>query len=70
MLVKGTGKKGKVCPRTGHEGTEGENRHSSTLSLTSALDKGGLFVNSTAQRNDNFNYVTSMYFSLQFQPTL
>jgi hypothetical protein len=29
---------GKVCPRTGHEGSEGEQRCSSTLSLTSALD--------------------------------
>jgi hypothetical protein len=33
--------KGKVLPRTGHEGTEGEYRYSSTLSLTSALDGGG-----------------------------
>jgi hypothetical protein len=30
--------KGKVHPRTGHEGPEGEHRYSSTLSLTSALD--------------------------------
>jgi hypothetical protein len=37
----GDGKgKGKVHPRTGHEGPEGEERCSSTLSLTSALDKG------------------------------
>jgi hypothetical protein len=35
--VKG---KGKVLPRTGHEGPEGELRYSSTLSLTSALDEG------------------------------
>jgi hypothetical protein len=28
-------------PRTGHEGSEGECRYSSTLSLTSALDVGG-----------------------------
>jgi hypothetical protein len=34
-------KKGKVLPRTGHEGPEGEYRYSSTLSLTSALDRGG-----------------------------
>ena len=28
----------KILPRTGHEGPEGKNRYSSTLSLTSALD--------------------------------
>ena len=33
--------KGKGQPRTGHEGPEGENRYSSTLSLTSVLDGGG-----------------------------
>jgi len=33
--------KGKVHPRTGHEGPEGEKRYSSTLYLTSALDGGG-----------------------------
>jgi len=33
-------KKGKVHPRTGHEGPEGEWSYSSTLSLTSALDVG------------------------------
>jgi hypothetical protein len=33
--------KGKVHPRTGHEGPEGEQRYSSTLSLTSALDEAG-----------------------------
>jgi hypothetical protein len=33
--------KGKVHPTTGHEGPEGEQRYSSTLSLTSALDGGG-----------------------------
>jgi hypothetical protein len=32
---------GKVPPRTGHEGPEGEYRYSSTLSLTSTLDGGG-----------------------------
>jgi len=37
ILQKGKGK-GKVHPRTGHEGPEGEYRYSSTLSLTSALD--------------------------------
>jgi hypothetical protein len=31
----------KVHPTTGHEGPEGEYRHTSTLSLTSALDGGG-----------------------------
>jgi hypothetical protein len=30
--------KGKIHPRTGHEGPEGEKRYNSTLSLTSALD--------------------------------
>ena len=33
--------KGEGHPRTGHEGPEGENRYSSTLSLTSALDGVG-----------------------------
>ena len=33
--------KGKVLPRTGHEGPEGEQSYSSTLSLTSELDGGG-----------------------------
>jgi len=33
--------KGKVHPRTGHEGPEGEKRYSSTLSLTSALNTVG-----------------------------
>jgi hypothetical protein len=33
--------KGKVRPRTGHEGPEGECRYSSTISLTSAQDGGG-----------------------------
>jgi hypothetical protein len=33
--------RGKVLPRAGHEGPEGEQRYSSTLSLTSALDEGG-----------------------------
>jgi len=33
--------KGKVHSRTGHEGSKGEERYSSTLSLTSALDGGG-----------------------------
>jgi len=32
--------KGKYHARTGHEGPEGEQRYSSTLSLTSALDVG------------------------------
>jgi len=34
-------RKGKVHPRTGHEGPEGEYRYSSTLSLTSTLDGVG-----------------------------
>ena len=33
--------KGKDHPRTDHEGPEGEQRYSSTLSLASALDGGG-----------------------------
>jgi len=33
--------KGKVYPRTGQGGLEGEQRYRSTLSLTSALDGGG-----------------------------
>jgi hypothetical protein len=33
--------KGKVHPRTGHEGPEGEWRYSSTLCLTSVLDGVG-----------------------------
>jgi hypothetical protein len=33
--------RGKVCHRTGHEDPEGEYRHSSTFSLTSALDVVG-----------------------------
>jgi hypothetical protein len=32
---------GNVHPITGHEGPEGENKYSSTLSLTSTLDGGG-----------------------------
>ena len=34
--------RGNVRHITGHEGAEGENKYSSTLSLTSALDGGGL----------------------------
>ena len=33
--------KGKVHPRTGHEGPKTEQRYSSTLSLTSTIDEGG-----------------------------
>jgi len=33
--------KGKVHPRTGHEGPEGEQMYSSTLPSTSELDGGG-----------------------------
>jgi hypothetical protein len=39
IWVKG---KGKVLPRTGHEGPEGEQMYSSTLPSTSVLDGGGL----------------------------
>jgi len=38
--------KGKVHPRTGHEGPDREKTYSSTLSLPSALD-GGWVVNAT-----------------------
>ena len=38
--LKGNGK-GNFHPRTGHEGPEGEYGYSSTLSLTSALDRVG-----------------------------
>jgi hypothetical protein len=41
MGGKGVKGKGKVHPRTGHEGPEREKRSISTLSLTSALDGGG-----------------------------
>jgi hypothetical protein len=42
VISQGKGKgKGKVRPRTGHVSPEGENRYSSTLSLTSALDGSG-----------------------------
>jgi len=37
MLFKG---KGKIHSRTSHEGPEGMQRYSPTLSLTSALDRG------------------------------
>ena len=41
-MVASIGKgKGKGHLVTGHEGPEGEQRYSSTLSLTSALDEGG-----------------------------
>ena len=39
--IKGKGK-GKILPRTGQEGPEGEQMYSSTLPSTSALDWGGL----------------------------
>jgi len=38
IMVEG---KGKIHPRTGHKGPEGEQRCSSTLSLNSALDGDG-----------------------------
>jgi hypothetical protein len=38
-IIYGKGK-GKGRPRTGHEDPDGEQRYSSTLSLTSALDRG------------------------------
>ena len=43
-MVKSKGK-GKFHPIAGHEGPEGEQRYSSTLSLTSSLD--GWVVNAT-----------------------
>ena len=36
-----SGSKCRVHPRTGHGGPEGEQRYSFTLSLTSAVDRGG-----------------------------
>ena len=42
ISCKGRGKgKGKIHPRTGHELPDGEQRYSSTLSLTLALGEGG-----------------------------
>ena len=41
--------KGKVYPRTDHEGPEGEWWYNSTLSLTSALDGGGLLKPSSGR---------------------
>jgi hypothetical protein len=38
------GEKRKIHPRTGHEGPMGEYRYSSLLSLTSALNGGGLLM--------------------------
>jgi hypothetical protein len=40
--------KGKILPRTGHEGPEGVWRCSSTLSLTLALDEGGCQLHAPA----------------------
>jgi len=40
-IATGSKGKGKVHPRTGHNGPEGELRYISTLSLTSLLDGGG-----------------------------
>jgi hypothetical protein len=40
LKVKGKGRSA-VHPRTGHEGSEGEQRYSTTLSLTSVLDGVG-----------------------------
>jgi hypothetical protein len=39
--------KGKIHPRSSHEGPEGEYKYSSNLSLTSALDGGGGVHNAT-----------------------
>ena len=41
LVQSSTERKGKLHPRTGNEGPEGEQRYSSTLSLTSAPDEGG-----------------------------
>jgi hypothetical protein len=40
--------KGKVHPRTGHEGPDGKQRYSSTLSLSSALDGGWWLLHAPA----------------------
>ena len=45
--VRVTTSKGQTSPDTGHEDPEAEQRYSSTLSLTSALDGGGWVVNAT-----------------------
>ena len=47
LLVNGEGK-GKAHPRTGHEGPEGEEKYSSTLPLTSALDGVGGHLHTSA----------------------
>ena len=41
LVLSDDSSKGKVLPRTGHEGPEEEQMYSSTLPLTSALDWGG-----------------------------
>ena len=41
LLRSVTYDKGKACPRTDHEGRDGECRYKSTLSLTSVLERGG-----------------------------
>jgi len=49
-LTPCTAIKGKVHPRKGHEGPDGEKRYSTTLSLTSALDGGACFFNPRPSR--------------------
>ena len=44
---------GKRHPRTGHEGPEGEQMYSFTLSLTSALDRGGWSTTRTLYHREN-----------------
>jgi hypothetical protein len=48
--------KGKVHPRTGNEGLEGEKMYSSTLSLTSALDGVGGQCHFTPEKTQNSLY--------------
>jgi hypothetical protein len=42
-------KKVECHPRTGHEGHEGKNSYSSTISLTSALNGGGWSTSRTCR---------------------
>ena len=47
-------RKGECRPRKGHESLDGEERHSSTLSLTSALDEGGWVVKTTPEKKPRY----------------
>jgi len=58
MMLTG---KGNVHPRTGHEGPEGEQRNSPTLSLTMALDGGGWSTPCTGRFRPRKDPVTIVY---------